>query len=486
MAKIVLMLVLVFLAIGSACSQMVSPLHQVMSANSLINRPEVFRDMQEYIASAYKDLPPGVKLDYFYKKMVPIRDNLLSYIEAPVIFKPEFTRIDTVTEQFSANSIAVLRANVKDSSRTNVSRDTFFVWRGLSVKEIAALRSQITSKEDSQLLESLIKKCRKARFEYRAKKVIDIDFGKLKTPSMILNDIQNQLARELDTILRNHIPSSLGNDVRAAVLAGILAALKQAGVIQSVSLGSESSDYIQTFSNTIAEAVMDKLREAIRQRFPEVLVYDESYIDTLIERIPLLDDELKTIARNLKEDIKSNLDKAENTLATAVNEYAKQFLSGNTGFAVTEGEGAFTGGVMYAFVSGHFQSGMYINGQFNKSSNNSKSDTTLVAQQFLLGFQVRFATDDKQFDFLFSKLIGENKSSELEVGMGVSYRITDGLIIGAAGFSLLREQNDVYTIGATFKGTGSESPAVLVGTNFQDGREATPIFQISLPILPKR
>lgn len=64
-------------------SQSVGPLHQVISTNSLINRPMVFRDLQRSVQDEFGNVEPGLRLELLYNKMSKVRQGLLDRVRAP-------------------------------------------------------------------------------------------------------------------------------------------------------------------------------------------------------------------------------------------------------------------------------------------------------------------------------------------------------------------------------------------------------------------
>ncbi|MDA0748698.1 MAG: hypothetical protein O2954_19445, partial [bacterium] len=56
--------------------QTLSSLHQVLSSSSLIDRPQVFRDLQSAIRDSIGNVEPGLRLNGFYSRMSTARKQL--------------------------------------------------------------------------------------------------------------------------------------------------------------------------------------------------------------------------------------------------------------------------------------------------------------------------------------------------------------------------------------------------------------------------
>src|SRR5258706_7913967 len=82
MSKRILCVVFLAIAIVPVYSQTVSPLHQVMSANSIINRPQVFRDLQANLSESIENTDEGAKLDVIYRLLADLHDGLVRKVNS--------------------------------------------------------------------------------------------------------------------------------------------------------------------------------------------------------------------------------------------------------------------------------------------------------------------------------------------------------------------------------------------------------------------
>lgn len=398
--------------------QTVSPLFQVMSSNSLINRPEAFRELQDYLNQRYENVPKGLQLDYFYDKIGQGRSLLLEKIKAPTL---------------------VLKEN--------------------NTKLVATYEG----------------------------KELTIDVKEVKKVATIIHNLHDLLNDSLRSVLQPLIKKiGINDQEEKAVISSLLIVLKKSGIVEGeISLGNSSQDLAQV----IVSILIQKVEEIIHRSYPEIL-FTKNFTDfTDIDKIrTALQEALNNAAQKIREDLEQVLDKAENEVAKVIDTYSQKMVSGNMGASVTEGTGAFAGGITVSFYSGStVQFGFYANGQFNKG------DSTRPTQS-LAGGQFRFAEDAWQAELLLATLFGKEQFVDLnvfEIGCGLSYRANDDLILGVAYFNTFSSSLHSLQIGGVmFKGTSPESPGLMFGIQGEkyapQETKLSPVFQISFPILPSR
>lgn len=104
MLKRAVLFAVVFVAARSLGGQTLSPLHQFLSSNSMLNRPQVFRDLQTNIAADFGKVKPGLRIDILYEKMSKIRPELLNLILPRLVAGPSD---DFITFVFQQDTLAV-------------------------------------------------------------------------------------------------------------------------------------------------------------------------------------------------------------------------------------------------------------------------------------------------------------------------------------------------------------------------------------------
>jgi hypothetical protein len=414
MIKIAVLVALILVAVHPLHGQIVSPLHQVMASNSMLNRPKVFREMQANLKKEYGEVKPGVRLDLFYKKMSDVRGALLDMIDAPAI---SFVDDSVLTLEFVKASAAV-------------------------------------------------------KFPQ-------------KMPSVILAHVEEKMAGlindRIDAVFRALLPASKQKD---AIISAWLEMLAEAGLARGGPFRFTLEGYSGKLAQRLAAFLIKELQDELARNFPDLDLFKE-YAGTE-ELRDFFESSFNQAAENLADQVRERLaqalDKAEHEVAKAIDEFSKRLITGNIGLAVSEGEGAFAGGVLVSFTQGaSFQGGVYVNAQL------SKSEGRMPAQS-LLGVQLRLSNNRLQSDFLFSGLFGDRNFDAFEVGeggTGASWRASNKIILGLAYFSLFAKKlRTVHTLGATFKGTSPGSPALLLGATME-GKKRRPIFQISFPVAIK-
>ncbi|MBI1806497.1 MAG: hypothetical protein HYR76_05540 [Ignavibacteria bacterium] len=310
----------------------------------------------------------------------------------------------------------------------------------------------------------------------------------IRKVSKILDHTEEQLAdalkKSIDTLF---LTLSFSPQEQRAVITSLLTMLRQTGVEGDVILGNSTQD----LSKSISSILLIRARAEMESIFPERPLYKNyTNIDTLRDDLQLVFDK---ITGEVRDRITQVLDKAEHELAKTVLDASNKLLQANIGLGVTEGTGAFNGGMLYTFkLSAWLKGGLYINGQFHNSDTTGSATDTLKPSESLVGLQIRGVFDRAQIDLLGSKLIGNHMNSAWEFGLGASARTNNDIIIGLAIFSVfpevlqLNNENSTYTLGATLRGTAADSPSLLFGAVMQKDKKTVPVFQISFPILPSR
>ncbi len=77
-------IILIFYFLASIYfAQNITTLNQLVGSSTLIDRPELFREMQAQISDKLEHVEPGIQVDYITNKIVDLRTKILSYIKTP-------------------------------------------------------------------------------------------------------------------------------------------------------------------------------------------------------------------------------------------------------------------------------------------------------------------------------------------------------------------------------------------------------------------
>jgi len=85
-------------AVSFLSAQSVSPLYQVMTTNSLIARPEVFRDMQQSLDDEFGKKTPGLQLEGLHEVFGDIREQIINLLGRPYVIPNPANDNITVTD----------------------------------------------------------------------------------------------------------------------------------------------------------------------------------------------------------------------------------------------------------------------------------------------------------------------------------------------------------------------------------------------------
>ncbi len=98
--------------------QIISPLHQMLSSNSPLNRPQVFRDLEDKIGDEFGKVEPGLRTDLLYKQMSIARQKIGAVIDSlrsaweptEAALSPEqVKRLTKIFENVLARSLSVVK-----------------------------------------------------------------------------------------------------------------------------------------------------------------------------------------------------------------------------------------------------------------------------------------------------------------------------------------------------------------------------------------
>jgi hypothetical protein len=384
-------------------SQTVSPLFQVMSSNSLINRPEVFRDLQVNIENVVGKTKPGLQLNILYQQLSDVRRSLTSAIKAPFIDKKMS----------------------EDLEKTYLS---FTIEKG---------------KDPFALIE-----------------VTDKDI----TLNDVLNSLKSELANELDSVMKKTLPSN--RKEREAVCAALLVALEETGVSRNVSTTKFEESYVDKLAKTVAGILIREVKNKIHELYPDrdllmlslspdsLKMYAQNALNMVTEKVKALVSESLDMAEyetsKAIDEFSRKLISGNIGLAATQGEGA--FSGGITLSFINETK---------------WQVGLYVNGQFNQGDTGSMvPKQSLIGfqvrhardpvQMEFLG-SVLFGDKNIHAWHAWEAGAGLSFRSGNEVVLGAAY----------FGMYVDKIIPSVHSVGLTIKGTSAESPGLLVGISIQ-------------------
>jgi len=156
------------------------------------------------------------------------------------------------------------------------------------------------------------------------------------------------------------------------------------------------------------------------------------------------------------------LDKVEYAVNDVIASASTYLLRGNTGLGISKGTGSFGGGLYVAYSMPFLQAGLYVNSQF------AAADTNQSVTRSLFGVHFQGALDRLQIDLLASFLRGDPSGSKQEYGLGISCRVSNGLIVGGALF-IQGPKNGLASYGISFAPTASGAPTLFLGVTKENG-----------------
>jgi hypothetical protein len=176
-------------------AQTVSPLFQVMSSNSLINRSQVFRDLQQSIKDVHGTTKPGINLEYFYEKMSAVRESILAKIQAPVL---QYKK-DSVLAFYRTDYLGGIR--VEQVKRLiDVLNHTEEKLENVLSKEIKVALVSLSDDEKSAVIEALLVSLKTSGF------VKDVNFG--STQDDRIGHLSNAIAMAVIDEIKKRIQQS--------------------------------------------------------------------------------------------------------------------------------------------------------------------------------------------------------------------------------------------------------------------------------------
>lgn len=408
--------------------QSMSGLHQVLASNSLIDRPQVFRDLQTNIEDTLKTVQPGVKLDYLYGKIDGIRPRILANLQ-----------IGFDIEETSLSDGYTIKINFKDK----------IIWS-------EKLTNNIKYKAFDSLLDTM-----EVELE-------DFLFSKLDSTETDLKKINDAVSASLIfSIYETGLLAGKVNltDDYAKDLAKVLAKFVFEEVRKRIRLkypnfSLEDEIEMTEWANKI-DAVLNEAVEKIRAKVANVLDQAEYKLAKAVD------------------SFSQWLVSGNAGLAIVDGDGA---FGGGVHVAFTFDSKCQVG----VYYNGQFSEDKFLaEAQANAEKAGNNKLQAISTRQSLIGGQLRFASDCSQLDIMGAVLLKANRACEL--GVGVSRRLEGGLIIGLSGFIIVRgnEAQSRKVYGGTLKRASISGPTLFAGFIKEDDKRH-PIFQVSFPIPAKK
>lgn len=459
MRKVIPTFILIYcssiLLVQHASGQRISPLFQIMSANPLVARPSEFRTLQDDIVKVIGETKPGMQVDALYKKITKSRADLMNRLPKLVLVRT--SKLDNSNPPKEIGSTLKISLNIRSKEVKNSKEEILY------------------------------------EFELNAKPHTEIT-----TINQIFNNLEIKLTGEINLYINQYLGPAINNtQLNAALKAAFVSAMQEL-INENKVITSEN------ISNILARSITEKLKETAVNLLQEIDNSIDGNTTITLANINGIANELIKASNELNNNttrlFSDALDRAEQEVYKAVDEFSKQLISSNIGVGVTDGQGALAGGVHFSYNSASFQAGIYANGELSPQDTSRKNDTTITQPtRSLIGVNARFiVNEDFQIDLLASILFGDGKYKALqtaEFGAGVSCNpINSKVVIGFGIFGLIpfaEEENNlsrknVYSVGVTIKGTEATAPSLLFGFSIQTHGNIKPAFQISFPLLSKK
>ncbi len=239
---------------------------------------------------------------------------------------------------------------------------------------------------------------------------------------------------------------------------------------------------IKQFASVIRDSESNDVNVLLRKLFQKI----DSKIIPEFSTAKKASEYLNTIKTNLTEQIIQALHIAQSEFNEVVAQASNHLiLNGNIGLSLTNGEGAFAGGVLFGAKWKHWGVAGFTNLIGSSIEGENKPG---ISQS---GFRGYFTCNDFEVNVLLSGYAGFDDSTRkdfqsFEGGLGMSLRFGEKLTIGLAVTTLfLQYIPEAYNLGILLNGVSQYLPTFVIGAGYQkvaNGYHAYPIFQIIQPI----
>lgn len=419
---------------GISFGQDLSPLIAPLTTNQLIDRPLLFRDLQNNLSTEIGSVKPGLQVNYLNKKLKDLR-------------------------ALSIDKIGKIKLVLESSDNLNYK---------LILRLGGELSSDITIIEKVNLNDISVNKI----FDNLEVKLDFFINEKIFEKAFAITELNNK------TYLKNTILKLTFTFLKNSDLSGNIF-----GLPSETEDNIDDKDLQENLSKLISMQIINYVKNKINL-----------YIN--LDQIPNGENNTKLVIENINEQIQNVTgiintlySDAEREIFSLVDKFSKTLVSGNIGLAISQGSGNFSGGIQFAWnFSSVFQGGAYLNGQFN-GGDSTKPMNSLVA------LQTRYAPfNNFEFDAVISAYFGDRNFKSFtnyEFGGGMSWNPTSTLIFGVTYFKLVNSSssnssvnglNWIQTLGLYVKSTDKTLPAIVFGRSWQNDTSDSFGFQIVYPI----
>ena len=452
--KLPLLLIVIF---SISFAQKSNPLFQVMSANSMLERPEVFRKLQISVEESLGDVEYGLAVKILTKEIEEKKKLFKSYLDN---LKVEITK-----------------------SQEGV----FQLW--VEFPAIDKIKFKLPSQE------------------------LKID--------AILSKIEDSLAVPINELIYTTlIKSTFLDEKEKAIIWALVNSLKQEGIFDN-SIDFEEKEISYQLAKKISGLAVSELKKLIDKNLLEKGLKIPKKLSLGMEVKPdsingckydklyqLINCNFNTSLNQVKQLFIEIIDKVEFVISNTVDDISKYLISGNVGISVSKGEGDFSGGIHYLLkVDENIQVGAYVNPEFTSMIDTTKIDSSVNNVEneltaFLFGLQVRFIiNDDVEFNGLLSRISGSDIKPSMEGCASLSFRPIKEIILGLSYFYSqnsylgMEDGDESHILGLNISSSSPGSPSLLVGFlrqrklhlendgNYKFGEYGTSfVFQVGYPI----
>lgn len=397
---------LLCLVVGAASAQHVSPLQHLITSNTQIRRPEIFRTMQHGVEKEWGKLDEGTRLELLDKQAGKLRANILSVFD-------------------SAKAEIVLDAN------------TTFIKVSLANQEY---RIPITGVSFTRAFEQGMLD---AGDKFRTVFDVAIDnatFGSRNISAQLFQQVL--FSGLLSTLNRAQTQSGATGSIPERV-----AEILNGGFQKTLREWIQQQDPLFNFSDPNAWASLIQRQGA--------------NFNTLINM------EVKKATAEARQLVSDALDIVEQRIRTAVDQFDKWLVAANAGFGVTEGKGDLAGGIHLSYTqSENLQIGAYVNGNLDPADSTKPAGAVGAQLRFSgdwwqldgLISGIRGTTWGLEAGLGGSARIGEHTL------VGLGYFVISGTM------QIDGKSVNGWSLATTLTGTEAGSPLIILGLSVRNGK----------------
>ncbi|MFN8365796.1 MAG: hypothetical protein U0Y96_00980 [Candidatus Kapaibacterium sp.] len=401
------------------------------------------RSLQDNLKLVIKSTKPGLQSDVLYNKLSTTINKILDIVA------------DSVDVQLSASSVI-------DNTVRPIQVD---------IKFIEAELDPLTKSKKVKYLTSISIPAITAT----------------NTFLQVNKSLEQKLGDDIESWLQRRVPNTEYQYLLGALLSSISQQLENNSEVGHVSdspgrlIASLLVTRMATWYNSYLEENLGfTMDEQINNRVPVDMLF------AFISRTAT--NELK----NNKKILADALHAAEQSVFEGIDAFSKILVSSNTGIGVSQGLGAFNGGLCLTFNNPIWQWGFYLNGEIPQQD--SSIDYVRQPIKSLIAGNLRYTADASQFDFMGGLYFGDSRyksATNIEVGLGYTY-VYSNIITGLGLSYTYNRTESVYksaNIILNVKPKELRSPSIGIGFQYTENGTTisrTPVFYFSYPLVSKQ